>query len=276
MTQPQQPEYGGIQLTEEDYAFMQFIQSEISEDDQIPFDYPIASMPKVIKKCALFFYDEYEYAVQEQWLMIRHDDIRDSNQNQLIQLPPDIQNIFDVKTIDQGSCLACGNLARMGSWGIFGAGMGGGPINGAYTSQGQRNGMLNNMYDRDMAFQEGLIRMFEVQQYQALFTKGIRFNYNKNTQKLLIQGAYRGDIVLSVFRRIPLSGLYNDRLFIEYVTAACLKRVGRVIGSFEFNYPGNVKLDIDKIVSDGEKRFDKVEEYIKETNNGSDLILMSS
>ncbi|AFF28261.1 gp263 [Sphingomonas phage PAU] len=274
MTEPQNPDFGGIQLTEADYSFMTFIQSEISEDGQIPFEYPLESMPKVIKKCALFFYTEYDLAVQEEWLMIKYSDIRDTNQNQSIRLPDDIQNVYELKVINQNSCMACGNMAKFAPWGMLSYMSG--PMNGSYSSiSRQRSTMFNNLYDREMGFQEGLIRMFEVQQYESLFTKGVRFNYNQNTHKLLIQGAYNGDLVLSVFKRIPPEDLYNDRLFIEYVTAACLMRVKRIINSFDFQYPGNVKLNVDEITADAKERFDKVEDYIKETSNGSDLILMS-
>lgn len=274
MTQPQTPDYGGVQLTQADYAFMTFIQSEISEDGQIPFEYPIESMPKVIRKCALWFYDEYDQAVQEQWLLIKHEDARDKNQNQEIQLPDDIQNIYDVKTINRNSCSACSNPARFNIMGLMGATFAG-PINGSYSSGGNMRGMVTSMYDREMAFQEGVVRMFEIQQYESLFTKGVRFNYNKNSHKLIIQGSYSGDIVLSVFRRIPVEYLYNDRLFIEYVTAACLRRLRRVINSFDFQYPGNVKLNIEEITSDAKERFDAVEKEIKDNCNGADLILMS-
>lgn len=272
MSQPQNPDFGGIQLTENDYAFMEFIQSEISEDGQIPFEYPIESMPKVIKRCALYFYDEYDDAVQEFWYMIKYSDIRDKNQNQVIQLPDDIQAVYELHVIGQNSCTACRNMAKFAPWGMLG--FMSGPMNGSYSSMTmQRKGTFNNMYDREAGFQEGLMRMFEVQQFESLFKKGVRSNYNKNTHQLNILGSYSGDLVLSVFRRIPPEKLYNDRLFIDYVIASCQLRLKRIINSFDFKYPGNVTLNIDTIVGEASEKIKSIEEYIKETSNGSDLIL---
>lgn len=90
---------------------------------------------------------------------------------------------------------------------------------------------------------------------------------------MVVQGDYNGDIIISAFRRIPPHALYNDRKFVEYVTAHCLKRLGRIMGAMDFQYPGNVKLNIDLIVDDAKERIEEIEKTIKEQSNGSDLIL---
>jgi hypothetical protein len=73
---------------------------------------------------------------------------------------------------------------------------------------------------------------------------------------------------------VPVDKLMEDELFFRYVVAKCKMQLSRVIGTFDFNLPGGIKINFDLIRSEGETALEKIEEEIK-SEEGMDFFFTS-
>ena len=136
---------------------------------------------------------------------------------------------------------------------------------------------LGNPYrlaDRDVATEEAFARMYEVQLFKTLLQKGLRFDYNPYSKILVFLGRVESDIVLAVMERIPVQSLYNDIRFRKYVVGKAMMRLKKILSLFDFQYPGNIKLNFEEIEKQGAEIVEKIEEEIKGSSSASDIILM--
>jgi hypothetical protein len=57
--------------------------------------------------------------------------------------------------------------------------------------------------------------------------------------------------------------LMRDELFFRYVVAKCKIQLSRILGTFNFNLPGNIQINYDLIRTEGQDEISKIEEEIK-------------
>jgi hypothetical protein len=69
--------------------------------------------------------------------------------------------------------------------------------------------------------------------------------------------------VFLVYEKIDNCSLYTDEIFIRYVVAQVKLQLSRVTGTFEFNLPGNVKINYSDIKSEAQDEIKAIEEEIK-------------
>ncbi len=55
----------------------------------------------------------------------------------------------------------------------------------------------------------------------------------------------------------------KDEIFYRYVVARCKMQLSRILGTFDFTLPGNVKINYDLVRSEGQDELTKIEEEIK-------------
>jgi len=265
------PDFKGIELTPEDYQFIDFVVSEVTQDGQLPFTLPPMSIPKVIKQSALFFYREAEEATEERWFGIKYEDIiRDGTLNAVLQLPDAIESITEVHSVNKNVANAFGALTKFFREPLFYANSisAGGGLNNIKSYR-------NNPLERDLAWEESVARLYEFNQFRTMFNKGVRFDYNPLTHKLNFLGRVDSDIVLSTYQRIPLASLYGYDLFQKHVVGSCLERVKMIVNQFNVPYPGDVTINWDSITEMGKDMKEKVEELIRQDSSGADLIIIS-
>ena len=262
------PDFNGVELAPEDYAFIDFIVSEVTQDGQLPFMIPVTSLPRVIRKCAQWFWRECEDATEDRWYGIHYDDIqRDHNKNAIIKLPECIETVMQIYPVKSGFGTSFGTLMRFFREPMFYA-----------TSIGSMGGVNNlrpytyRTAERDIAWEESVARMYEFSQYKTLFEKGIRFEFSPLTHNINFMGRVDGDLILSVLQRVPLKDLYNYDLFQSYVTACCLERIKLIGGQFNMPLPGDVSIEWSEIEAQGKERRKEIEEQIRADSSGADIM----
>ena len=129
-------------------------------------------------------------------------------------------------------------------------------------------------FNREYAYEESVVRMFEYAAAKTMFRKGVRFDYNANTHIFRCLSENNKDLVLSCFQRIELKYLYNDINFRRYVVATAMENLERILNSFDFKLPGDVSINIEKIQQLGSERKEKIEETIKSESSGADLFIV--
>ena len=260
-----------VELRPCDAEFANYIINSITEDGMLPFTLPPQSIIRVIKDCALWFYQWCDQAVQEKWLGIRIEDLKiDWSKNKTIRLPDQIEAVTEIKQVNSAQNFR--RLARFLREPIY--------FSSAYNMLGAGGSAmsgLGNPYrlaDRDVAVEEAFTRMYEVQLFKTLLQKGIRFDYNPYSKILVFLGRVESNIVLAVMERIPVQSLYNDIRFRKYVIGHSQMRLKKILSMFNFKYPGDVEINFDELETQGKEVVDAIEEEIKGSSSAADIILM--
>lgn len=258
-----------MKLEKADSDFINYCIDEITEAGMLPFTIPPASLPRIIRDAALWFYRECEEATEERWFVIKKEDLKFDNHNKSIILPDAIEAVIDVKQVNdayrfkQLAVFMTNPIMYSASQNMLGGGGIQGSINNPYR-----------MADARAGFEETVTRMYEANLMKTLFSKGIRFDYNPFSHTINFLGEVITDIVLATLVRVPLHALYNDIRFRQYVVAKACMKLKRILNTFDFQYPGEVKINFDELESMGKEVIEKIEEQISSESSAADIILM--
>lgn len=245
-------------LQPEDVEFYEQVNSRITGSNALPYEIPADAFFRTVVAAMKWFWHWYEPATQETLLYIPYSEIQSKGVkyggNIDLLLPNGIEGIFDWKQASQSSLGSVNDYLRISLLQTFTA-TGAGAGNG--YGYGGNNTQMSNI----------VISMFEANQYRETFTRGIRANFNKNTGKFRIMSSIDTGLVLSCFVRLQPFELYGDIMFEDYVVACVEAQLGRIMTSFDFNYPGGIKLNYDPVQESGKTRKQEIEEEIKGSNN---------
>ena len=91
------------------------------------------------------------------------------------------------------------------------------------------------------------------------------YTYNRLTKKFRFMGELpnRGACIFQVYNTIPDCDLFQDEAFIRYCIGMAKIQLARIVGTFQFNLPGNITINYDLISGEGREEVDRVVEEIK-------------
>ena len=144
--------------------------------------------------------------------------------------------------------------------------------------------MLSPFAGDNLVYRTVLYSFFDLAKAYLLETYA--FNYNKNTNRLTILGrdpnrTYQTDVGSSSTQftgtdvgvkaciAIPEENLYDDELFVRYCLAEAKINIGRLLGTFEYNLPGGVRVNYNNISTLGTTEKAEVIAMIKDENTPS-------
>jgi hypothetical protein len=238
---------GGLPQTQQD--FISLVQQEISVACALPFTVPIKEIERIIKFSADWFYKKYEDAVEERYYVIPKSMFQTPQYKttRTITLPSCVFSVFSLKKLkeDFGRAYSFDGTADFGIERLF-------LSDSVSIGQGTENLMYYtlNMYWLDVA--------------SHIITHTISYNYNRSSNRLFIGGETPDrDCVAHVYAKLPFEYLMKDEIFYRYVVAKCKIQLSRILGTFDFNLPGNVKINYDLIRTEGQDEITKIEEEIK-------------
>ena len=240
--------------------FIALVQQEISVACALPFTVPIKEIQRIIKLSADWFYKKYEDAVEERYYLISKDLFKTEQfkRDRTITLPDCVFSVFAFKKLkeDFGRSMTFDGTADFGIERLF-------LSDSVSIGQGTENMMYYtlNMYWLDVA--------------SHIINHTISYNYNRSSHRLFIGGATpERDCVAQVYVKLPFEHLMKDEIFYRYVVAKCKMQLSRILGTFDFNLPGNIKINYDLIRSEGSDELTKIEEEIK-NDEGMDFFFTS-
>lgn len=92
----------------------------------------------------------------------------------------------------------------------------------------------------------------------------ISYSYNRLTKKFRFQGELpKHACIFQVYNKIPDCALFQDEIFIRYCIAKAKIQLSRILGTFQFNLPGNITINYDMIASEGKDELSAIIEEIK-------------
>lgn len=252
--------------------FVDELAADITGSCMIPMNLPKTEVQNIVKRAKKWFYKNYEYSVQENFLVIPaamfqspHFKLTRSFTLPGMDLTTGGGEVFSVFAImERGSSwggsmdinFTQGDFAieRMLMGGIYG---------GSKTGQAAENlqyYVINEMFF-DLARQ--------------IFNNPYSFHYSQLTHELKFTGETpKKDTILKVYQTIPECALFQDEAFFRYCSAKIKISLGQKLGIFGFALPGNIQVNPDLIKGLGEEELSALIEEIK-SDEGTDWMFHS-
>lgn len=229
--------------------FIALVQQELSVACSLPFTVPINEIQRIIKFSADWFYKKYEDAVEERYYFISTQAFQSAQfkKDRTVTMPDCVFSIWQLKKLkeDFTRSMSFDGTADFGIERLF-------LSDSVSIGQGTENLMYYtlNLYWLDVA--------------SHIINHTISYNYNRNSKRLFIAGQTPDrDCVAMCYVKVPLEHLMKDEIFYRYVVAKCKIQLSRILGTFNFNLPGNIQINYDLIRTEGQDEITKIEEEIK-------------
>ena len=267
--------------------FIESIQNEMSVQGAIPFTIPAEAIAQLTKNAKTMFYKSYEDASEEMFIAIPESEIiKNSFQIEIHTMDGPGDNKVTAK-FKKGEgdnpntghtrgtyLLPEGVISVVGVYELN-AFSGESGWNSGKKKKSAGDVSLNRMvyqsvYDRTMAVSADNTMYYICTEAfldisRQIFQNMISFRYNRLTNNLRFLGELpKSDVILDVLVRVPDCDLYNDDLFRRYVIADCKVQLGRILGSYNYNMPGNITINVDSIADDGKTEKEQVIQELKD------------
>lgn len=257
--------------------FVESIQNEMTVNGSIPFSIPAESIAQLAKNAKTLFYKMYEDAHEEMFIAIPESEIRKRSFQRGLH---NMDGQGDKKVVDRHQhtrgtyMLPEGVISVVGVYSIDGwsgeAGWNTGLLGKNSGDVSLQRMVYQSVYDRTMAVSADNTMYYICTESfldlsRQLFQNMISFRYNRLTNNLRFLGELpKGDVILDVLVRVPDCDLYNDDLYRRYVLADCKSQLARILGSFSFQMPGNISINVESIANEGSAEKENVIQELKD------------
>jgi hypothetical protein len=248
----------------------------MSVGGMIPFTIPAEVIAQLVKNAKTMFQKSYEDFTEEMFLILPESEIQKKKFNKgIAKLKDDgSKDKSAIKDTRGAFMLPEKVVSVVGVYEIGGfegeAGWGG-MLLGKHTGDiSLQNLLYQNAYDRSLAIAADTTAYYVATESfldisRQIFQHPITFRYNRLTNNLRFLGELpRKDVIVDVLVAIPDCDMYNDDLFRRYVIADCKANLGRVLGTFSYQLPGNISINVDQIANEGNTEKDAILQEIKD------------
>ena len=236
-----------------DYQFIQRIVQDLTQSCALPLPVPAAAIPPLILQAAQFFWENYDFAVEERYYCIKNYDFCKCGPNKIITLPQRILSVFGVYKTNEVF-----NYGVLGDFSLERLIM-----NNSIMASGI-GGNLQDVFGGGTGYRmtDVMGALYEVQTYKAMFESPLTFNYNPYSHKLVILGALgNSDLLLQCFLRCKIQDLYQLYYFFRLCVCLGKKSMSTILGTFEYKLPGGITLNYSRFEDSAEKKKKKIEEW---------------
>ena len=250
-----------------DYMFIQRIIQDLTQSCALPLPIPAASIPPLILQAAQYFWENYDFAVEERLFCIKNCDFCKCCGNKIVTLPQRIMSVFGVyKTTDIFNYGVLGDfsLERLVMNNSIMASYGGGELTDSFG--------INTGYNMT----DVMGSLYEVSTYKELFQSPLTFNYNPYSNKLVILGNLGyADLVLQCYVRCKIQDLYKLYYFFRYCVCLGKKSMATILGTFEYKLPGGITINYSRFEDSADQEMDKIDEWLR-TQHSADYFFTSN
>lgn len=262
--------------TPEERECLDALIKEINEDltvaCQIPFTVPKKELSHIIDKAKKYFYKIYEDSIEEMYIALpattfskssfkngistNSEELSNTNLNStrgIITMPDRVFSVYDVFEISKFS----GEDGGFGSR-TFSAGDPDFAIDKFIYSDayGAGLGSENLMYY--------VVNELFIDNARQVLQQQISYKYNRLTRKFRFMGELpKHAVIFHVGAKIPDCDLYEDEAFFRYCLAQAKVQLSRILGTFNYNLPGNITINYDLIRGEGQEEIAAIVEEIK-------------
>jgi hypothetical protein len=229
---------------------IQIVNDEITGSGALPYSVPERESERIINQALIWFYQNYQYAVETQYYVIEKRWFSDPEfkKTRSILLPDCVVSIFECSEISGGGRL--GTIDRDFS---------------------DNRLLAAEIYLAPFASDDLVLRTAQYSYWdltKAFILERVRFDYNLNTHRLKILGRDpKKNLFLQAYVKIDESKLYDDWYFQRWVTAQSKVSLARILGFFTFNLPGGVTINADNIKEEGTTELEEIKQKIDDENS---------
>lgn len=220
---------------------IQDIRRELTFAKALPFSLPEEELKYIISIASRYFYDNWNYAVQENYLMLPLDMFRTPQfrKHRIIVLPDCVQSVVGLKEMKGGSVF--GTIDRdFGEQKMVGSEM-----------------FLTPFMGESIVYRTAVFSFLDLTKNLVLDT--ISYDFNKNSKHLFIKGHDpKTPIVCIIKKKLDPEYLYNDELFQRYCRAKAKTRLADLLQTFDFQMPGNIKLNFSAVITSANNEMDSI------------------
>lgn len=247
------PFQGGQTIDE----FIDGIQMELTIACSLPKTLPDEAIRMIIEKRALpWFYRSYMYAVQKMYFLIKKEAFQteEFTKYNYVTVPCEIQSVSYLYEVRGDSLFQLGlNTPNMS-------------VNLGVTNQPYLSSYVTTIGELGV-YKSVLDSMSDMLNQMNKYT--LKHQYNQLNHRLHILTNVKYDVIMEAYADIPKENLFNDDLFFKYVVGYSKIQLGNMVGRYDFELPGSVKINAADLVSQGKEEVKEVEEEVKTTTNSS-------
>jgi len=228
------------------------VQQDLTISGMLPKVLPDIEIKRLIKEIGLeWFYKNHQFSTQKVYYFIKQDVLRSDvyNTYKYLILPEEIENVVEIKQIDNPHLWNIGIQAPYLS------------INLGVTNQPFLTSFVTTA--GELAEYRSVISSFS-DEINKLSLERVRFDYNHLSKRLNLLGRTDKSLMLECWGRIEQEEIFDFYLFKEYIIGLSKRKMGELLGRFNFNMPGNFTYNAADIISEGNALIEKVETHCKE------------
>ena len=229
---------------------IQLVNDEITGSGSLPYSVPEREAERVINQSLIWFYQNYQYAVENQYYVIESRWFQDPEfvKTRSILLPDCVVSVYECNEISGGGRL--GTIDRDFS---------------------DNRLLAAEIYLAPFASDDLVLRTAQYSYWdltKAFILERIRFDFNFNTHRLKILGRNpKRNVFLQTYAKIEETRLYDDWYFQRWVTATCKMSLARILGFVTFNLPGGYTINSDTLRDEGKEEIEQLKQKIDEENS---------
>jgi hypothetical protein len=247
------PYQGGYTIEE----MVDLVQTELTISCALPKTLPDASVRQVIENRALpYFYRWYQFAVQKLYYVIRKDAFftEEFTRYRYVEVPCEIQTVTWLYEVRGDSLFQLGiNTPNLS-------------VNLGVTNQPYLSSYVTTIGELGL-YKTLLDNMSDMMNQLNKYT--LKHHFNQLNHRIHILTDVKHDVVLEAYANIPRENLFKDDLFYKYCVGWSKVMLGNMVGRYDFQLPGAIKINSADLISQGKEEVKEVEEEIKGQSNSS-------
>ena len=251
---------------------IQEINDELTVACQIPFTVPKKELARIIDRARKYFYKIYEYSVEEMYLALPGSTFKKQSFRQGLDTEEDPLNkrnldnsrgiVMMPKTV-----YAVNNVFEIGGFSGEDGGFGSNSFSYGDADFSIDKFIYSDVYGAGIGSENLMYYVINskfVDNSRQVLQAQIGYVYNRLTRKFRFTGKLPDNaVIFQVFTTIPDCNLYEDEAFIRYCIAKAKIQLSRILGTFNFNLPGNITINYDLVMNEGTEELAAVVEEIK-------------
>jgi len=253
-------------------ALIKEINDELTIACQIPFTVPKKELARIIKRAKDYFYKIYEDSVEEMFIALPGNTWDKNNFSDGIDDKSDTLSKENLKTnrgvvsMPEG-VYSVNNVFQINRFSGEDGGFGSRSFSSGDPDLSIDKFIYNNFYGAGIASENLMYYVINekfIDNTRQVLQSQMSYNYNRLTHKLRFLGELpTQSVVFQIYSKIPDCDLFQDEVFIRYCTAKAKTQLARILGTFTYNLPGNITINYDLILSEGQEELTQIIEEIK-------------
>ena len=239
-----------------------FVQNDITVYGALPKSLPDNSIRQYVETQALpWFYMNYIYGVSGMYYYIHPEAFKteEFSRYKYITLPCEIQSISWIHQVRNNFLLQLGlNSPNLS-------------VNLGVTNQPYLSSYVTTIGELG-TYKAIIDSMSDMLDQMTLFTS--KYSFNQPSHRLNILTHVNTPLVLECYVNIPQENLFADPYFIRYVTAWSKIQMGNLLGRYDFNLPGSVKINSAELITQGKEEHKEVIDEIVAMKSNSTFFVM--